>query len=59
MGYDAAVKKNEGNHILTNGKDLQTTSPPKKKLQNMYILMPFTKKTMKVYTGLSTMMELF
>lgn len=42
MGYYAAVKKNEGNHILTNVK-----RPPNQtinKLQNMNILMPFIKK---------------
>lgn len=62
MGYYAAVKKNEGNHIFTNVKrpPIQTIN----KLQNMNILMSFIKKerkkkTMKVYPGLSKMRGMF
>ena len=43
------------NHLQT----IQLTKKRKRKLHNMYILMPLMKKAMKIYTGLSARMEMF
>ena len=56
MGY-YTTKKNEGNHILTT-KNLQFIQLIKK-MEDMYIFMPFVEKAMKFYIGLSTMKKIF
>lgn len=60
MGYYAAVKKNEGNHILTNVKRPPNQTINKQTAEHEHFDAIYKeKKTMKVYPGLSKMRGMF